>query len=377
MDWRSEFFDFEDVAYLNAASQGPLPRASARALESALAWKRLPHQIPDSEYFGLPDRVRARIAQLIGAEPAEIALTTGASGGLAAVASSLDWKPEDEVLVGKGEFPAHFATFAPLAQQGCLRLRVVEPNGRFLVAEDFLARLGGKTRLVSASLVRFDDAARFDARKVADACHSGGAFLLLDVSQCVGALPLNVRALGADFVVSAGYKWLLSPYGTGFFWVRRDLIEQLRLGPFYWQALEGAAEFHSLPLTAWRAVPEARRWDTPETGSFFNLAAMEASLEFLLRVGPEKIAAHNERLISEITERLPPDRCILASPVDSAARGTFVCVAARTPARTKALYERLREAKVFVSLRENALRIAPHLYNSERDIDRLLSILAV
>jgi len=377
MDWRNEFFDFENIAYLNAASQGPIPRVSARALEQAANWKKLPHHIPDSAYFELPDRVRARLARLIGGEPGEVALTTGASGGLAAVASGLEWKPDDEVLLARGEFPAHFSTFAPLAEQGRLKLRIVEPRGRFITADDFIAAMGPRTRLISASLVRFDDASRLDAKRLAAACRETGTLLLLDASQCVGGLPLDVGELGADFLVAAGYKWLLSPYGTGFFWVRRALIERLRLGPFYWQALEGAADFHSLPLTGWKVSPEARRWDTAETGNFFNLAVMDASLEFLERVGPATVAEHNEALLQQIVERLPRDRCVLASPAEPAARGTFLCLAGRSPQVTKQLYERLREGGVIVSLREGALRIAPHLYNTERDIDRLLGILAV
>ena len=94
--------------------------------------------------------------------------------------------------------------------------------------------------------MRFDDGVRLDAAKIARACHNANALLLLDVAQCAGALPIDVRALGADFVAASGYKWLLSPYGTGFFWARADLIERMRVGPFYWMALEDAEKFHTL-----------------------------------------------------------------------------------------------------------------------------------
>ncbi len=376
-DWRAEFFEFDDVTYLDAAGQGPLPRVSIRAAETALEWKKLPYRITRHLYFELPDRVRAAAARLIHGEPDEIAITTGASGGLAAVALGMDWKPDDEVLMARGEFPAHLTTWMPLADAGRLRLKIVEARGRFLTAEDFLARIGPRTRLVSVSLVRFEDASRIDAARLAEACHAVGAALLLDVSQCAGALPIDVRTLGADFLVCAGYKWLLSPYGTGFFWARRDWIERLHVGPFYWMALEGAAEFHSLPLDRWKLARGARRWDSPETASFFNLAALEASLEFLLRVGVETIWEHNTRLLGRMIARLPADCCVLASPHDPAARGPYACIAGRSPEKTRALYEKLHAAKIFVSLRENALRVAPHLYNNERDINRLLAILAV
>jgi len=375
--WRDEWFEFDEVTFLDAAGQAPLPRAAVRAVQTALEWKKYPQQLPDAAYFELPDRIRALVARLVGGRPEEVGVTTGASGGLTAVAAGFDWKPEDEILIARGEFPAHFATWMPLHQAGRLRVRVVLPRERFLSADDFLAHLGAHTRLVSTSLVRFGDGTRLDAPRLAQACHSAGAYLLLDASQCVGAMPLDVRALGADFVVSAGYKWLLSPYGTGFLWARGDLIERMRLGPFYWMAFEGAREFHTLSMHEWKLAPGARRWDAPETASFFNLAAMEASLELLLRASVEAVWEHNRRLLGEMMERLPLDRCVLASPPEPEERGPFVCVAARSAEKTAALYESLRAAKVIVSLREGTLRVAPHLYNTERDIDRLLAVLAV
>ncbi|MDD5307609.1 MAG: aminotransferase class V-fold PLP-dependent enzyme [Deltaproteobacteria bacterium] len=376
MDWRTEWHDFEGVAYLNAAAQAPMPRAAIRAVEDALEWKKFPHRMPDEAYFEIPHRVRTSLARLIGGAVDEIALTTGAGGGLQAVAHDLAWRPGDEVLIARGEFPAHFATWMPLAATGQLTVRVVEPRDRFVAAEDFLGQIGPRTRLVSASLVRFDDGALLDAPRVAAACHAVGAYLLLDVSQCAGAVPMDVTALGADFLVCAGYKWLLGPYGTGFLWARAELIEEMRVGPFGWMALDGAAEFHKLTHCDWKPVRGARRWDAPEVASFLNLAATDASLAFLLRVGVGTVAAHCARLVAHLVERLPPDKCVLASPADAAARGPYVCIAAHSSEDTTALYQRLRAADVIVSLREGALRVAPHLYNSEQDIERLLAVAA-
>ncbi len=377
MDWREEFFEFEDVTYLNLAAQAPLPRVAAKALQKALEWKKVPHRIPEEAYFGLPNRVRALLARLVNGKPEEIALTTGASGGLLAVAHGIDWKPEDEVLIAAEEFPAHFSTFAPLADAGRLRVKIVRPAERFLTAEDFLAQIGPRTRLVSTSLVRFNDAVRIDAARLAEGCHKAGAWLLLDVSQAVGAVPLDVTTLGADFLVASGYKWLLGPFGTGFFWIREECIDQLRPGPFYWMAVKGAHDFHSLSLDNWKPERGARRWDTPETASFFNLAALEASLEFVLRVGPEAVWQHNDGLLRRMIDALPRDRCVLASPTESSARGPYACVSARTPEKTAELYEKLRAGGIVVSLRQGALRISPYLYNTERDIDRLRMALAV
>jgi selenocysteine lyase/cysteine desulfurase len=375
MDYRNDFFEFDDVTYLDVAGQGPLPRAAARAMEKAIECKKRPDRMPKEIYFALPDRVRALVAQLVGGKPEEVAVTTGASAGLAAIAQGLDWRPGDEVLVAAGEFPAHFAAFAPLADAGVFRLRVVEPRDRYVTAEDFLAALGDRTRLVSASLVRYESGARIDAARLAAGCRSAGALLALDLSQCAGAMPVELGALGADFAVAAGYKWLLSPYGTGFFWIREEWIERLRPAPFYWQALPGASHFASLAVGPYRPGPGARRWDAPETASA-SLAAMEASLEWILRVGAESVERHNRVLTEQLIKRLPRDRCVLGSPAEARARGPFVCVAGRSPEKTRALHERLEQERIIVSLRENALRIAPHLFNTPADIERLARALA-
>src|SRR5437870_5023769 len=374
MDWRTEWFEFEGVAYLNAAGQSPLPRISVRAVQAALEWKKYPHQLSDSIYFELPNRIRASVARLIGGQPEEIALTTGASGGLAAVAAGLDWKPEDEVLMARGEFPAHLSTWMPLEAASRLRVKVITPADRFLTAEDFLAAIGPRTRLVSTSLVRFDDGVLLDAARVAEACHAVGAYLLLDVSQCAGAMPLDVHSLGADFLVAAGYKWLLSPYGTGFFWAKSEHLNMALPGPYYWTA-QGTDSFFDLNFVDPKPSTGAKRWDAAEAATYFNfnLAAMNASVDLVLRVGPELVLEHNRRLIELLFERLPED-CVPASPLESAQRGPYGCFTARTAEKTAELYQKLQREKIIVSLREGRIRVSPHLFNSERDIDRLISV---
>lgn len=375
-DWRKEWFAFDDMTYLNAAWQGPLPRASALAVTEALEWKKYPYKIPDGAYFSLADRVRALVARLINGEPDEVALTTGASSGLASVALGLGWKPDDEVLVVRGDFVAHLATWAPLAQAGRLRLNTVVPRGEFVTAEDFLAQIGPHTRLVSASLVQPYDGALLDARTLVNACHAVGALLLLDVSQCLGAMPLDVRTLGADFVTCAAYKWLLGPYGTGFFWVHPERIAQMLPGPVCWSALEGARNPGTYSMENIKVARGAYRWDTPETGSFFNLSALSCSLEFLLKSGVQTVWEHNRRLIADMIEQLPAEQCVLASPRDPNGRGPFVCIKAQTTEKTTTLYQKLRAEHICVSLRNGALRVSPHLYNTKQDTDRLLASVA-
>ena len=376
-DYRQEWFEIEDATYLNLAAQSPMPKVAHRAVHTAIEWKKNPHHIPDSAYFEVPNRIRASIATLIGGQPEEIALTTGASPGMSAVAYGLTWKPGDEVLTAKGEFPLQYATWKPMEAREGIIMKVVAPRDRFLTADDLIAAMTTRTRMVSVSMVRFDNAVLLDSARLAAACHAQGALLLLDVSQSCGGMPLDVAKLGADFLVCAGYKWLLSPYGTGFFWAKNEHIENMRPGPFYWAAAEGAEKFHSLAFENPKPVPGARRWDMAETSNYFNFAAMDASVQFVLQFGPETAQAHNRKLIDLLFERLPKDRCVPASPLDSAQRGPYGCFTARSPEKTAELYHKLVKEKVITSLREGNIRVSPHLYNTEQDIDRLLAAITV
>ncbi|HXZ19340.1 MAG TPA: aminotransferase class V-fold PLP-dependent enzyme [Candidatus Acidoferrales bacterium] len=383
-DFRSEFFDFEDATYLAAAAHTPLPRAAFKALEAALELKRRPYLIEEPLYIEYPARVRGLLAQLLGTVPEEIGITTGASTGLVGIASAINWQPGDEILISRGEFPVQLCTWQPLAVARGVVLRFVKTRGRFPRAQDYLDALTPRTRLISASLVRFDDGSLLDAPVLAAGLASSPCRLLLDLSQICGAAPLDIRALGADFAVCAGYKWLLGPYGTGFVWARREHTEAMPPAPFYWMAACSERGFHDLDFDpdpagnfSWRSPSGAARWDAAETASFFHLAAFAASLEFVLRAGPGTVLEHNRTLLGALVDRLPADRCVLASPQDPAQRGPYLCISARSPEATAQLYNRLREQKIYVSLRNNALRVAPYLYNTAEDIERLIRAITI
>jgi len=376
-DWREEWFEFEDATYLNLAGESPMPKVALRAIQGAIADKKYPHHRPDSVFYEVPNRLRTNIAQLIGGRPEEVAVTTGASTGVAAAAYALDWKPGDEVITAAREFPLQYTIWKPMEERVGLKLKIVAPRDRFVSADDLIAAMTPKTKVVSVSMVRFDDGSLLDAKKVAAACHAQGALLVLDASQCCGALPMKVRELGADFVVCAGYKWLLGPFGTGFFWIKHELLAHIRPAPFYWMAVEGSDNFAKLNFADPKPADSAKRWDAPEWASHFNfnLVGLDASLEFVLRMGAETVEKHNRGLIEFMYERLPKDRCVPASPLDAARRGPYGCFAARSPEKTAELYQKLRKENVIVSLREGNIRVSPHLYNTERDIDRLISVI--
>ena len=376
-DWRQEWYEFEDATYLNLAGQAPMPKISLKAVQAALEAKKFPHHKTDNTFFEVPNRIRANIARIIGANPEDVAVTTGASTGAIAVAHGIQWNSGDEIITAKSEFPLQYTTWKPMIDREGIQLKIVGPSDRFLTADDLIAALTPKTRLVSVSHVRYNDGSMLDSARLAKACHAQGALLLLDVSQSCGAIPMNVNELEADFLICAGYKWLLSPFGTGFFWVHHRHLATLRPDAYYWMAVEGSDNFAALNFANPKPADAAKRWDAAEWASYFNfnLVGMDTSVKFVADIGVETVAAHNRELIDFMFERLPKDRCVPASPLDPSQRGPYGCFTARSPEKTVVLYEKLRKENVIVSLRDGNIRVSSYLYNSQRDIDRLISVI--
>jgi selenocysteine lyase/cysteine desulfurase len=371
-NWSSEWIPIDDAVYFDSAAHAVMPRVSAAAAESSIAMNRNPHRVDDTTYFEISDAVRSTIATLIGGRADEVALTTGASTGLQVLAQHLEWQRGDEIVIAAGDFPVQYAVWKPMEARAGAQLKLVAPRDGVIAAEDVIAAITNRTRVVSLSHVRFDTGAVLDAARIAEACRAAGAWFVLDVSQSCGAIPLDVSELGADAVVGAGYKWLLGPYGTGFFWMKDTRLDELLPGPFYWTG-QNATDFKSLDFD--RPVPSrnANRFDAAEwaTQLNLNLTTFRASVALVARIGPETVLRHGRVLIDTLFERLPRS-CVATSPLDHSSRGAFGSFTAGSAEETAALYEQLRAANFIVSLRQGKIRVAPHLFNSTEQIGMLI-----
>ena len=374
--WKDEWFPIDDVTYLNFAAHAAIPRVALNAVQSSVAAKMRPHTVDDWSFFSVAASLRQTLATLIGANPDEVALTSGAGAGLAAIAYAIKWSRGDEVVIARGEFPVQYATWKPMEAREGIKVRIAVPQGQFIQSDDLVAAMTPSTRVVSVSHVRFDDGSMLDVSSLAAACKRNGTLLVLDVSQSCGAIPMNVRSLGADFIVCAGYKYLLSPWGTGFLWTRKENLDSLRPGPYNWLS-QGVESFARLNFVNPEPAPSLSRWDSAEAASIynFNLTVMEASAKFVLDAGPALIRDHNQALIEYFFDRLP-DGYRLASPRQTSQRGVFGCIEVGSRADTESLYQTLRDEGFVVALREGKIRVAPHLLNSTDDMDRLLVVMA-
>ena len=364
--------DFEGATFLNFAGHAAMPRSAVAAACASAALKGRPVGGDTAGFFETSERVRASLARLLGARACDIALTTGAGPGAGIVALGLTWRPGDEVLVLAGDFPVHWATWAPMAAREGLTVTTVRREGD--VVDDVLRALGPRTRLVSISHLGSDDGALLDAARLCAECRRRGVLVLLDASQSCGAVPLSVAALGADFIVGVGYKYLLGPWGLGFLWATADQWAALRPAPWNWLS-QDVRGFSDLDFATPAASVEAKRWDAAQmTGPYnINLAAFAASLDLVTAWGAERVLAHGQQLIERLFSGLPAG-CRATSPRRAAERGPVGSFAAADDARTDDLFAALQRERIIVSRRGGAIRVAPHLLNDAADIDRLLAV---
>jgi selenocysteine lyase/cysteine desulfurase len=374
-DWKNEWYPIDDATYLNFAAHAAIPRVALDAVQASVAAKMRPHIVDDLSFFHVAASVRRTLATLTGASPDDIALTSGAGAGLAAIAYALKWSAGDEVIVARGEFPVQYATWKPMEAREGIKVKTVVPEGRFIQADDLIAAMTPRSRVISASHVRFDDGSMLDVPSLAAGCKRNGTLLVLDVSQSCGAIPMDVRSLGPDFIVCAGYKYLLGPWGTGFLWTRKEHLDALRPGPYNWLS-QGVESFARLNFVDPEPAPTLSRWDSAETASLynFNLTVMDASAKFVLDASPALIRGHTQALIDRFFERLP-EGCRPASPRQASQRGVFGCIEGGSRGDTECLYHTLRDERFVVTLRDGKIRVAPHLINSTEDIDRLLLVM--
>jgi selenocysteine lyase/cysteine desulfurase len=363
-----------DAIYLNNASTGPVPARGAEAQREWILRRCEPFRLSDPDLVALLDRARTLTARLVGAGADEIALMPNTTYGLNVAATALPLAAGDVVVTSDREFPANVYPWMALAARG-VRLELVPttPEG-WPDEEALLAALARpEVKALTVSWVQFASGYRVDLARLGAACRALGKWFVVDAIQGVGALPLDLGATPVDVLACGAQKWLLSPWGTGFLYVRRALVERLVPGYVGWLAVHGSDDYSRLTRYDFTLWPDARRFEV-RTLPFQDIAGYVAALELFLELGPARVGAHVAALADRIVRwAAARDDVRLATPADAARRAGIVGVVPRDAAAAAA---RLREAGVTHSVREGAVRLSPHGYNTADEVDRALAALA-
>lgn len=363
--------DQDSAIYLNHASTGPLPVRAQRALEEWSAWRAEPWRITDEMEFGIMHRARELAARLIGATPAEIALMPNTSHGLNIAARCLPLAPGDVVISPDREFPANVYPWMALEREGVRYERIpCTPEG---VPDEqaLLAALDRpRVKILAISWVSFATGYAVDLERLGRACRERGIYFVVDAIQGVGVHPLDVHAAHVDILACGAQKWLLSPWGTGFAYVRHELARQLIPRQIGWMAVRGSSDFTRLLDYDLTWHDDARRFETG-THAYGDLAAFCASVELLHEFGIPCIARHVGALLRRVHDRLTSEGTGV-TPANPEHRAGILTVRLDNAA---AVARRLESAGVRCALREGGIRLSPHLYTTVAELDRALDVM--
>jgi kynureninase len=364
---RHRFPIFERLVYINSCSQGALSDRVRAAYEAYLHdWDE--KGAPWEYWVERGEAARAAFAELVNAHPDEVAVTTSLSAGVSALASGLRYARRSKIVLTDLEFPTVGQIWHAQTSRGARIVHVPPAADGTIPVDRFAAAIDDDTLLVSLTHVSYRTGSLLDVEAVVRLAHERGALVLLDAYQSVGSVPVDVRALGVDFLAAGALKYLLGSAGLAFFYARRELVERI------WPTATGwFADRDIFEMDAWdySPSPTARRFEsgTPPIPAIY---AAIAGIELMQEIGIEDTRAHVQELNHRLIAGLDELKATLATPRRAKRRGALICVRSNDVGE---LVSALRREGIVTSSRDGNLRISAHAYNSFEDVDAVLAAL--
>ena len=362
--------------FFNHAGVCPLPAVAAEAL------RRYAAQAEEAAYLAgtwYPDveKLRRLSAELIGADPDEVAFVKNTSEGLSIVAAGVDWQFGDRVVTTNVEYPANvYPWMEQVRSRGVKLVRVEEQtdeNGRRAVPLDRILEEAAhpKTKIVALSHVEYASGQRHDLARIGQFCRDHGKLFCVDAIQSVGVLPVDVRKMNVDYLAADGHKWMLGPEGAGIFYCRRELIERTRPIMVGWMNVINAQDYGDINYTL-RA--DAGRF---ECGSYNvpGLLALKAALELIKGARVGAVAQRVRELTDLLIARLERKGYQIVSPRDKWQWSGIVSFTSPTHDPKRVVLDMRKDHQTEIALREGRLRASPHFYNTEQQIERMVEVL--
>jgi selenocysteine lyase/cysteine desulfurase len=361
----------EDIAYLNCAYLGPLSHAVVAAGREASGKKSRPWEIGSEDFFTDTEVARTLFAGLINAGDDDVAIVPAASYGVSVAARNLPLAKGQTVVVLAEQFPSNVYAWRESANGAGARVIAVPRPEHGDLTRAVLDSVDERTAVVALPHCHWADGALLDLETIGRRCRELGAGLVLDVTQSAGVMPLDVKRIQPDFLVAACYKWLLGPYSIGFLYVAPHRQDGKPI-EFNWRARLGSENFSGLVNYEDSYLPGAHRFDVGECANFQTMPAVIAALRQIRDWGVPAIAQTLAARNAGIAERA----AALGLESLGAERRAGHFLGLRFPREIPdGLLEELRQAGVYVSVRGDSLRITPHLYNDDADVDRLMHAL--
>jgi len=361
----------EDIVYLNCAYMSPQLRPVREVGERAVSRKSRPWEITPDVFFEDVEEVRALFARLVGGDAEGVAIIPSVSYGISVAAANVSVEVGQKIVILEDQFPSNVYAWRGLAERSGARLVTVPRPEDFDWTRALLEEIDDDTAVVAVPNCHWTDGSLVDLARVGEGVREAGATLTVDGIQSLGAHPFDVSEVRPDFLVASAYKWLLGPYGVGFMHVGEEYREGEPI-EHNWINRRGSQDFSQLVAYQDAFQPGARRYDVGERSNFALLPMAAEALRQLIDWDVENVS-ETIGTLTDLIEEKAEERDITAIPKDRRARHMIGLMLG--PDAPDDLATRLTTHNVFVSVRGESMRVSPHLYNTEEDVDLLFEIL--
>jgi cysteine desulfurase/selenocysteine lyase len=369
-----DFGPFDGKVWLNVASEGPLPHAAVAALKDVLEWKLQPFQLTIPKFTSVPYQLKLAIGTMINVDPQDVILGNSATYGLQILANGLPLKEGDQVLLMQNDFPTNIVPWLALSKKG-IQVRQIKAAEHVLTPDELVANMSPNTKVVCLSWVHTFSGHKIDVIRIGEICREKGITFILNCSQAIGAFAVDVSRIPVDAVVCAGYKWMLGPYGTGFCWIKPEVRDTLNYNHAYWQSMLNESQLMSTEEIVLSEHKSARNYDLFGTANFFNFAPWTASIQYLMKLGMDKVEQYNQQLVGIMLEGIDQKQFKLISPPDLMSRSNLVVFSHLEPQRNETIFNKLKDAGIFVALWKGNLRASAHIHNTRYDVEKFVKVL--
>lgn len=375
MECQKQLFQLRpDVHYLNCAYKAPLLKSAEEAAIAALVRNRNPADFQTGDFFDPAIQIRELFSELIHCRPGQVALIPSVAYGMASALNNIPAKSAGKAVTIEDEFPSGIFALKKWCADQQNELHTVAspvqdiPRGASW-NQALLHAIDERTSVVVLSAVHWMDGYRFDLAAIGARCAEVGAKLVVDGTQCVGALPINVQELGIHALIVGGYKWLLGPYSLSLAYFSEDFNQGVPLEEA-WSNRSNARQFSQLTDYAPDYLPEAARYNMGQSSHFILLPMLKAALEQILAWGPDRIQAYGQALCAPLRTYLHGLDITLEAP-EFASQHLFT-LPLPGEITSDAMRTSLQAHGVVISVRGNALRLSVNVFNDEADIQQLI-----
>jgi len=359
----------EGLTYLNCANMSPMLKVVKGAGLQALETRAMPWKIAADDWFTNAEKLRTLIAKVFQTDSNNIALIPSVSYGIAVAAKNFRFNKGKEIIVLEHQYPSNYYAWENVARQYNLEMVIIKKIKGKTLTESILEKISSGTAIIELPNGHLITGNYIDLQQISEASKSAGSYFVLDLSQSLGVLPIDIEKIQPDFAVSVGYKWLMGPYGLGYMYVSEKLQTIGEPLEYSWSTRKGSENFANLTnyVTEFRAG--ARKFDM---GAFpqFNLLPM--SIAALQQIDQWEIGSIQTK-IKKLTDKINNYKKEIGVVDDTSLSVGHISSIPLENLNIDKLKDRLQNNNVVVSFRGTSVRISPHLYNDVEDIDKLLS----